>query len=158
MNTLTRVMGVAVVAVSLTACQGSGPKETAGTLLGAAAGGAIGSQIGSGAGRAVAIGVGVLAGGLLGQQIGRRLDQQDRELAARNAQQALEQNRSGTTSTWRNPDTGHSGNFTPQPAYQNTQGQTCREGTSTVFIEGKEETVTNTFCRQPDGTWRPANS
>jgi len=152
---MKKAVGVVVVAatVSLTACQGRG-NEVGGTLLGAAAGGAVGSQIGSGSGRAVAIGVGVLVGGLVGNQIGRHLDEQERRMAARNAQQSLEYGRSGTTSNWNNPD-GARGNFTPQTAYRDNYGRTCREGTSTVVIDGQHETVRSTFCRRPDGTWEP---
>ena len=150
-----KLLSVAVVALPLAACQGQGPKQTAGTLLGAAAGGAIGSQIGSGAGRAVAIGTGILIGGLIGNQIGRYMDEQDRAYAARNAQNALETGRSGTSSTWRNPDNGHYGRFTPQPAYRNAQGLDCREGTQEVWIDGRREVVTETYCRDPQsGAWR----
>ncbi|MDJ0893743.1 MAG: glycine zipper 2TM domain-containing protein [Alphaproteobacteria bacterium] len=157
MNSVAKYLGVAVLALSMTACAQGREKEGAGTLLGAAAGGAIGSQIGSGSGRAIAIGTGVLLGGLLGNQIGKRLDEQDRQLAAQNAQQSLSYNRSGTSSTWRNPDTGHQGTFTPQPAYQNSQGQWCREGSHTVTIDGRQETVTNVYCRGDDGVWQAAS-
>ncbi len=151
---IAKYFGLAVVVIALTACESGRDKQLAGTLLGAAAGGAIGSQIGSGSGRAAAIGAGVLIGGLVGNQVGRHLDEQDRELAARNAQQSLNSNRSGASSTWRNPDTGHSGTFTPEPAYQGPQGQWCREGTHSVWVDGREETATTTYCRDSDGTWR----
>lgn len=156
MRHVAKFIGLAVVAVSLVACGPGREKETIGTLLGAAAGGAIGSQIGSGSGQAIAIGTGVLLGGLVGNRLGAHLDEQDRQLAAQNAQQSLSYAQSGTSSSWQNPDNGHSGNFTPQAAYQTPQGQWCREGTSTVWIEGREETVTNTYCRGNDGAWRQA--
>jgi len=149
----TVIAGVTALSLGLAACQQSGTKETLGTLGGAAAGGAIGSQIGQGSGRAIAIGVGVLLGGLVGNQVGRYLDQQDRELAVQNASYALENNRSGYASEWRNPDTGHYGTFTPRQPYQNNRGQVCREGSSTVTIDGRSETVVNNYCRNPDGTW-----
>ena len=151
---IAKTMGLAVVAIALAACDGGRDKQFAGTLVGAAAGGAIGSQIGSGSGRAVAIGTGVLIGGLVGNQVGRHLDDQDRELAARNAQYSLNSSRSGASSSWRNPDTGHSGTFTPAPAYQGRQGQWCREGTHSVWVDGREEMATATYCRDGDGYWR----
>jgi len=149
----TVIAGVAALSLGLAACEQSGTKETIGTLGGAAAGGAIGSQIGQGSGRAVAIGVGVLLGGLVGNQVGRYLDEQDKQLAVRNANYALENNRSGYSSEWRNPDNGHYGNFTPEAPYNNNRGQVCREGSSTVVIDGRNETVVNRYCRNPDGTW-----
>ena len=153
----TVIAGVAALSLGLAACQNSGTKETVGTLGGAAAGGAIGSQIGQGSGRAVAIGVGVLLGGLVGNQVGRHLDQQDKQLAVQNANYALENGRSGNASDWRNPDNGHYGTFTPQPPYDNNRGQVCREGSSTVVIDGRNETVVNRYCRNPDGTWTLAS-
>jgi surface antigen len=152
----TVIAGVAALSLGLAACQNSGTKETIGTLGGAAAGGAIGSQIGQGSGRAIAIGVGVLLGGLVGNQVGRYLDDRDRELAVQNASYALENNRSGYSSEWRNPDNGHSGTFTPQAPYDN-RGQVCREGSSTVVIDGRNETTVNRYCRNPDGTWTLAS-
>ncbi|MGE5145358.1 MAG: glycine zipper 2TM domain-containing protein [Candidatus Eiseniibacteriota bacterium] len=149
----TVIAGVAALSLGLAACQNSGTKETIGTLGGAAAGGAIGSQIGQGSGRAIAIGVGVLLGGLVGNQVGRYLDQQDRQLAVQNANYSLENGRSGQSSEWRNPDNGHYGTFTPQRPYDNSRGQVCREGSSTVNIDGRQETVVNRYCRNPDGTW-----
>jgi len=149
----TVIAGVTALSLGLAACQQSGTKETIGTLGGAAAGGAIGSQIGQGSGRAVAIGVGVLLGGLVGNQVGRHLDQQDRQLAVQNAGYALENNRSGYASEWRNPDNGHAGSFTPRQPYEGNRGQVCREGSSTVTIDGRSETVVNRYCRNPDGTW-----
>ena len=41
---------VAAGALSLTACEGAGGKETAGTLLGAAGGALLGAQFGGGSG------------------------------------------------------------------------------------------------------------
>lgn len=143
----------AALVLGLTACQGlGGGKETVGTLAGAAAGGAIGSQIGQGSGRAIAIGVGVLLGGLVGNQVGRHLDSQDRQYAAENAYYALENSRSGSASEWRNPDSGHYGTFTPRTPY-NDRGRVCRQGSSTVWIDGRNETVVSNYCRNPDGTW-----
>jgi surface antigen len=153
----TVIAGVTALSLGLAACQNSGTKETIGTLGGAAAGGAIGSQIGQGSGRAIAIGVGVLLGGLVGNQVGQYLDQQDRQLAVQNANYALENGRSGYSSEWRNPDNGHYGTFTPQAAYNNNRGQVCREGSSTVVIDGRNETVVNRYCRNPDGTWTLAS-
>ncbi len=60
--------------------------------------------------------------------------------------------------TWTNPDTGHAGTVTPQPAYKNDAGQYCREYQQTVTIGGKTETAYGTACRQPDGSWRISNT
>jgi surface antigen len=153
----TVIAGMTALSLGLAACQNSGTKETIGTLGGAAAGGAIGSQIGQGSGNAIAIGVGVLLGGLIGNQVGSYLDQKDKQLAVQNANYALESGRSGNSSQWRNPDTGHAGTFTPRQPYDNSRGQVCREGSSTVTIDGRNETVVNNYCRNQDGTWSLAS-
>ncbi|MBW2236304.1 MAG: hypothetical protein JRG85_13020 [Deltaproteobacteria bacterium] len=52
-------------------------------------------------------------GGLAGGAIGDALDQRDKEIAMKAAQQSLEGQRSGSTQGWKNPDSGNSGTFTP---------------------------------------------
>ncbi len=131
----------------------AGEKEIFGTLLGAGLGGLAGSQIGSGKGKLAAVGVGVLLGGLLGRNVGRSLDRADQIAAERAAQHSLDRERTGTTTSWVNPDSGHSGTFTPTRTYQTAQGKPCREYTTTVVIEGRTETAYGTACREPDGTW-----
>lgn len=134
--------------------QGHGGNEVVGTLLGAAIGGLIGSQIGSGSGNKVAIGAGVLAGGLLGNRIGQSLDCRDLEYHNGTAQNALETHRTGSTSEWVNPDSGHSGTVTPIQTYQRSDGVYCRDFEQTITVDGETELAGGTACRQPDGTWQ----
>jgi hypothetical protein len=69
-------------------------------------------------------------------------------------QQALESGKTGSSSTWRNPDNGDSGTFTPTRTYQQEDGRQCREYQQTVTIGGKQEQAYGTACRQPDGSWQ----
>ena len=85
-------------------------------------------------GRNVGTLLGAAAGGLLGAQVGQGV--------------------SGTTSSWVNPDTGASGGATPQPAYTNAVGETCREFESEVVIGDETEVATGVACREPSGEWR----
>ena len=148
-----KILAAAVIALSLAACEGSGQKQTGGTILGAIAGAAIGSQIGSGAGQAVAIGVGALIGGVIGNEIGRRLDEQDRQYAQKAAAQAVVSTPTGTTSTWTNPDSGNSGTYRPvDEAFQNEKGRTCRKVQTSYTIDGKTVNGEETMCQNPDGT------
>jgi surface antigen len=144
---------VVALAVALAGCQTleSNPKASLGSALGAASGGLIAAAAGGGAAGIVG---GVLLGGLLGGAIGDVLDQRDKRMAAETAQRALETQRSGTTSVWRNPDSGHSGTITPTRTYQTASGQYCREYQQTVTIDGKKQQSFGTACRQPDGSWR----
>ena len=128
--------------------------EVVGTLLGAAVGGLVGSQIGHGTGNKIAIGAGVLAGGLIGNKIGKRLDCRDIEYHNNTAQSTLETQRIGSTETWSNPDSGHSGSIPPTKTYYATDGRPCRDFTQTISVDGSMEEVRATACRQDDGTWQ----
>lgn len=150
-----KILAVPVVALSLVACQGSGPKQTVGTLGGAAAGGLIGSQIGSGKGRVAAIIAGVIIGGLIGNQVGRALDDQDRAYAQQASQRSLSYAPTGSTSAWRNPQSGNSGNFRPTTgAYVGSQGRTCRDFEHEITLRnGQREIIRGSACQNPDGSW-----
>lgn len=144
----------AVGTLVLQACTGDrGPKEIGGAVIGGAAGGLLGSQIGHGTGQVVATAAGVFLGAWLGSEVGRYMDDQDRASAERSAQAALEQNPDGRSSTWKNPNSGHSGSTTPTRTYDTSEGP-CREYTTSVVIDGKTQKAYGTACRQPDGTWR----
>ena len=154
----SRIAIVLAAALSIAACaEDAGDKEAVGTLVGAGLGGLAGSQVGSGSGKLAAVGVGVLLGGLLGRHVGKSLDRADRIAADHAAQQSFEHERIGTTTSWVNPDSGHSGTFTPTRTYQTARGQPCREYTTTVTIDGRRETAYGTACREPDGSWKIIN-
>ncbi len=131
--------------------------EIFGTLAGAALGGLVGSQLGSGTGNKVAIGAGVVAGGFLGNRIGKAMSCQDQQQHYATTQDALETQKTGQTSTWTNPDTGHSGEITPTKTYTSTDGVPCRDFTQTLYVDGEFEEIQGTACRQPDGSWKPVS-
>ncbi len=154
-SSLAKCAMVAVLAVSLAACtQDSGPKQTGGALIGAIGGGLLGAQIGKGSGQLAATAAGALLGAWVGSEVGKSLDRADRLAMARTTHSALETGRANAPVVWNNPDSGHSGTVTPQPAYQTPQGQYCREYQQTVTIGGRTERAYGTACRQPDGTWK----
>jgi len=137
-----------------TACETAGPKTAIGGATGAAAGGLIGHAAGGGAAGIVG---GVLLGGLLGGAIGNALDQRDQRLAMEAAQNSFENSRTGTQTTWRNPDSGHSGTITPTRTYESSGGQYCREYQQTINVGGETKKAYGTACRQPDGSWQVVN-
>jgi surface antigen len=156
-SAVSKVALVGVLAIGLAACENTGPKEAGGGLIGAGLGGLAGSQIGRGSGNLAATGAGVLLGALLGSTAGKSLDRADRVYAERSTNTALESGRSGQPVAWSNPDSGHSGTIIPQPAYQSTGGQYCREYQQTVYVGGQQQQAYGTACRQPDGSWRMIN-
>ena len=145
---------VATLCLALAVCEQGKEKQTAGTLAGAGVGALIGSQIGGGKGALAAVAIGTLAGAWAGSEIGKSLDKADKAYAQRTAQDALEYNKTGQTSTWRNPDSGHSGTVTPTSTYRTSEGSDCREFETNIYVDGKQERGVGTACRQPDGTWK----
>ena len=134
--------------------QEAGGGELFGTLVGAAIGGIVGSQVGGGTGNKVAIGAGVLAGGFLGNKVGQSLDCQDQQYHYDTTQNALETQKVGQSSTWNNPDSGHSGEITPTRTFT-SGGQPCRDFTQIIKVDGQDEKINGTACRQDDGSWKP---
>ena len=155
----TIIAAVAAAAIAVAGCaqqdgRGGISKTTGGTLVGAGLGGLAGAQVGKGKGQLAAVAIGALAGAFLGREVGKSLDRADRLAMERTAQGALEKNRSGTTSTWRNPDSGNQGEITPTKTYQTASGQYCREYQQTVVIDGRSQRAYGKACREPDGSWR----
>lgn len=149
---LAKIVLISATAFSLISCT----KEDSGTLLGAVGGALLGNAVSNNSG--VGIAIGTLAGAYIGRTVGRQLDEADQKKMYKTTQGALETGTSGTAAQWHNPDTGNSGTVTPQPAYDNTEGQYCREYQQTVTIAGEAETAYGTACRQPDGSWKIANN
>jgi surface antigen len=161
---LRRLAPVVVLAVGLGGCETVGrgiesagekiqdnPKAVLGTVVGAAGGGLIAAAAGGGTGWIIA---GSLLGGLAGGFVGHKLDARDKRMAEEAAARAFEQNRTGQTSTWSNPDSGNSGSITPTKTYQLASGQYCRRYTQTIRVGGESQEATGTACREADGTWR----
>ena len=129
------------------------PKQSVGTLAGAAAGGLVGAQFGHGTGQLAATGAGVLLGGLLGSSVGRSLDRADRLAMQQTTQTTLETAPTGHATQWHNPDTGNYGTVTPLRTTE-ANGNVCREYQQTVTVGSQTQEGYGTACRQPDGSWR----
>lgn len=137
-------------------CQGN--KEAVGTVVGALLGGLLGSQVGGGSGKKVATVVGAVAGGYAGNRYGESLDCKDQQYHSQTAHEALEYQPAGRPSSWRNPDSGHSGSITPVKTWQREDGQYCRDFTQSIVIDGKVEDARGTACRDDQGTWQIVSS
>lgn len=156
----SRFLPVALLSLFiLGACAEGHEKQTFGTVVGAGVGALLGSQVGSGKGQIASAVVGAALGGWLGSEAGKRLDEADRKMARETAEDALENNPSGKASAWNNPDSGHSGSYTPTSTTVEN-GKDCRDFESSVSVDGKPEISKGRACRDDDGTWRivPAQS
>lgn len=151
MKKISAVFLIGAFAISLTGCSNMNNQDT-GTIIGGVAGGLLGSQFGSGGGQVAATLIGAAAGAYVGNRVGNSMDKADQAQAG----QALENNRTGQTSTWHNPDSGNSYAVTPTKTYTRDyhhRKQYCREFTQTATIAGKQQEIYGTACRKPDGTW-----
>lgn len=134
----------------LNGCQSN--SKDAGMIMGGIAGGLLGNQVGKGKGNTAAIIVGAIAGAYIGGEVGKKMDREDRH----RSQHALEHNQADETTAWKNPDSGNSYEVTPTKTYETANGY-CREYTTEAVVNGRNETVYGTACRQPDGSWQAVN-
>ncbi len=135
----------------LSSCANGPNKAGMGAAGGAAGGAIIGQAIGH---NTEATLIGAIAGGLLGYIIGNEMDKYDRE----QLNHVYERGVSGQANAWKNPDNGNSYRVTPQPAYTDTSThRPCRKAEIQSIINGKQETVYTTACRDQYGHWQLQN-
>lgn len=74
----------------------------------------------------------------------------DQQIVDVTVQHALEFKPIGEGANWSNPNTGNSGTVTPVRAYQNANGDNCREFQQTT---GKAVPTMSSACRDASGVW-----
>jgi surface antigen len=121
-----------------------------GTMTGAVAGGLLGSTVGQGRGQVMAIAAGAAAGALVGHAIGKNMDDSDRA----RMNQALEGNSVGQPAYWKNQNTGAKYKVTPVKNVTVKDNKYCREYQTVATINGQQQKMYGTACRQPDGSWK----
>ena len=142
---------VLLLALTLVGCANLSHEEK-----GAATGAIIGLTLGILGGNALdckgcaAIGgsVGAIGGGALGASWGRTLDELDR----RNISHALENQRSGQSLHWTNPDNGSRHAVVAKPA-RVENGRPCREFYDDVMIGGQKKQLYGKACRTGPNQW-----
>jgi len=150
-------------ALALGACgngdAGRALSQGVGAGIGAVLGAVIGSQFGSGAANTIATAAGAALGAYFGGQVFASLTESDRGLARETQIRALEDRSPGRTASWRNPETGNSGEVAAaEPQAHN--GQSCRKFVHTVVVrnEGAPRQAEGLACRQADGSWTVVGS
>lgn len=134
--------------LSLGACETTTHAQQ-GELLGGVIGGVIGAQVGEGRGQTTAIIIGTIAGAMIGRHIGESMDDTDRMTTA----MVLNESRTGETTSWVNPDTGHRYAVTPTRTYEQGTGP-CREFRLDASVgDQSHQHVYGTACLQADGSW-----
>jgi len=137
-----------VGAIPLSSCETTSHAEQ-GEVIGGILGGVLGSQVGEGHGKTAAIIVGSIAGAMIGRHVGETMDDNDRMQTA----MALNDSRTGETTTWVNPDTGNRYTVTPTGTFERSEGP-CREFRLDAKVgDQPNQEVYGTACLQPDGSW-----
>ena len=156
---MKKVVIATVLATTLmSGCAGTYNKATTGAALGALTGGALAYGVGQDSSKKelwTILGVGL--GAVIGNNIGAQLDERDRLLAGQTLQHTLEQAPTNAVGSWNNPDSGNSGTVTPTVT-RYTDGQPCREFTTTIDVGGQSQQGYGTACRQADGSWKIVQS
>lgn len=158
----SKMLVILVGIIFMFGCATGGPKQTAGTYVGAVGGALVGSQFGKGSGRLVGVALGTFLGSMLGAELGSRMDAEDQKLAEQAANNTLENIPDNKVVAWKNPNNNHSGNFmvTKTQEYNNTN-KVCRDYVSTVMIDGEREKVAGRACRDvrdPKAQWVVVNN
>jgi len=148
-RTTTAVAVVVLVALlPLCGCETTTHAQQ-GEVIGGVVGGVLGAQVGEGRGNTAAIIVGTLAGSMIGRHIGETMDDVDRMKTA----QTLNNNKTGQSTTWTNPDSGYQYTVTPTRTYD-AGGSPCREFQLDATVGGEpNQDVYGTACLQADGSW-----
>ncbi|MDO8909257.1 MAG: glycine zipper 2TM domain-containing protein [Pseudohongiella sp.] len=149
MTSFKLMTGILLLSSATVLANGCATRAQTGQVIGGAAGAAAGSQVGGGSGRTAATIGGAIIGAVVGGAIGGRMDENDR----RQTGLALENAETGRSTQWVNPDTGYRYEVQPTSTFQSATGQPCRNYTMQAVIDGRNETLTGTACRRPDGTW-----
>jgi len=155
MSYVLRSLIIVLISIFLSSCanmDSRGDNETSGMIIGAVLGGVLGSNVGGGHGRTAAIIAGTMIGATIGGKVGRSMDETDRLKTAH----TLETVRTGVPSNWDNPDTGNHYTVTPTRTYETGTGP-CREYTVDAKVDGKDDKLYGTACRQADGSWQTVN-
>jgi surface antigen len=127
--------------------------DPAGVIAGALIGGLLGNAVGRGGGRGGATVAGVIVGGALGATLTRNLDCEDRSYAYKTYYDGFNAGRPNARYEWRNPRSGHNGNFLVRDYYNDPDGFRCANYTQEIFINGRPQAASGRACQQPDGTW-----
>jgi len=124
-------------------------RDKLGAVIGGIIGGVAGSQVGKGSGKTAATIAGAVIGVIVGKSIGQHMDETDQNCTG----QALEYAADKEPVQWHDPDTGGEYRVTPTRTFERTDGRYCREYTTEATIDGKQQQVYGTSCRQADGSW-----
>ncbi len=124
--------------------------DPAGVILGGLIGGLLGNAASRGnTGATIA---GVIFGGAAGAALTSNMDCEDRSYAYRSYYNGFNAGRIGRYE-WRNPRSGHRGEFRISAYFNDPYGFRCARFTQVTYVQGRSYNANGVACRQPDGSW-----
>jgi surface antigen len=82
-----------------------------------------------------------------------KLDESDRDLAAKALSVALNELGDGATLVWRRPERSLTGKIRPSGAFRDEQGRICRHVTYALALGDYQREAKGVACREADGQW-----
>lgn len=127
--------------------------QVGGLIFGAIAGGLFGNAISHRHHRGGATAMGAIMGGALGAGIAGNMDCGDRYYYRRAYYDGFGRGYPNRTYSWRNPHSGHYGDFHVGEYYQGPYGENCATYTQSIWVRGRPERVSGYACQRGDGSW-----
>ncbi|MDH3701466.1 MAG: RT0821/Lpp0805 family surface protein [Alphaproteobacteria bacterium] len=149
--TIARFASALVVLIGVAGCENYANREQA---AGAAVGQLLELKIGDHKQPILPTASGSLLGAYRGSEVGKSLDDSDRRHAEDAAKKSLATAPAKNTTGWRNPNTGHTGTFTPTNSYRSDDRLRCRDYKQSITAEGRSKDAYGTACQTADGSWR----
>lgn len=157
----TSIAAAAMVATlsvpALTGCEtieketGLGKETQTGALAGAAAGGILAALFEANPGW---IAASVILGAVAGGYLADRMTEKDAEMHGASNYRALDSLGPGQSTSWSNPNTGHTGSTVVTEEFKMADGTLCKNFTETVNAENETVTRNATACKAPGGDWK----
>jgi len=127
--------------------------QVGGLLFGAIVGGLFGNAISHHHHRGGATAMGAVMGGALGAGIAGNMDCGDHYYYRRAYYDGFRRGYPNRTYRWRNPNSGHYGDFHVGEYYQGPYGQNCATYTQSIWVRGRPERASGYACQRGDGSW-----
>lgn len=160
MKDIKSIICAGALALSLSGCQllSDRDNQIAGaTIIGAGAGMLLAAELYStGTGGALAMFTLGTVGAATGYYRAKELLPQEKQAFNDAAYRSLGSAAIGETVTWRDPETGNHGSFTPTREFIDKQGRTCRDLRSSITVRDDTATTNAAACRLHDSAWQAA--
>jgi surface antigen len=168
-------VGLSLVLAGCTNPDGTTNNTATGGLIGGGAGALVGGALGdllghSAMATAAGAAIGGLGGYLAGTYIGQQLDAKDRQAAAEQTSQVLEESaptpppghavyyHHAPPHKWVSDHTSASGSATLEKVSTTSSGNECREVRELAVINGQEVTQRTSYCQTASGGWKAVSA